>query len=247
MTENNTYAQTMIDRSRNDRRILFEKRRPPIFTTTPPLSPDQISFVLSSFVAETIRKCKPLVKGSDFIDEDVIVLRMPEDAHLIPLLEPILFNELLSYKRSTSPEKYTALDTLILTDPHFSDVTSQNVGGETLLTHELRHHIHDDNASTIPTEGLFRTTIPQTDDYIALKFFQEGKKIHFVGYNISDPSMYPLSNVDSELGPNYPAVNDAYQAVRKFTSFPYPFADKIQAWIELSRIMIGKSKKLTSQ
>ena len=87
MTENNTYAQTMIDRSRNDRRILFEKRRPPIFTTTPPLSPDQISFVLSSFVAETIRKCKPLVKGSDFIDEDVIVLGMPEDAHLIPLLE----------------------------------------------------------------------------------------------------------------------------------------------------------------
>ena len=77
--------------------------------------------------------------------------------------------------------------------------------------------------------------------------YPNGAKINEGFDNISDPSMYPLSNVDSELGPNYPAVNDAYQAVRKFTSFPYPFADKIQAWIELSRIMIGKSKKLTSQ
>lgn len=247
MTE--TVMQHYIQEQRVNRKITFEERRPPIFTLDKPLPPDQIKTVLQSYVEKTISQCKKIEKGSSFLSDDTIVLRMPDDAHLIPLMEPMIFQELAKYSKINSPGKYTDSRALMFVDPKLNTLEVDGVKGETLLMHELRHHLSDGTASTTPSVGMGGTHIDRTDDYIALKFFQQGKNIHYVGYYIPDPTTLQgmSKGIDSDMGPLSPANNDLIRAARAYSSLPVSMLDKVQTLFETVKVIAGVSDKLTSQ
>lgn len=247
MTE--TVMQHYIQEQRTQRKITFEERRPPVFTLDKPLPPDQIQATLQKYVEKTISQCKKIEKGSPFLSDDTIVLRMPDDAHLIPLMEPLIFQELSKYSKTNSPEKYVEPRTLMFVDPKLNTLEVDGIKGETLLMHELRHHLSDNAASTTPSVGTAGAILDKTDDYIALKFFQQGKSIHYVGYYIPDPTTLQgmSGGIESDLGPLSPANNDLIRAARAYTSLPVPAIDKLQTWIDTVKVIAGVSDKMTSQ
>lgn len=159
----------------------LENHRPSVFTS-PDLEPKRIKEELSGYVKKAIENASDKYDMLD-IDKGTVVLHAREDSHLIPLIEPIIFGELRKLSKEKSPKKYAAIEGLMFTDPEFNNVvkacTGEDLFGETILDHELRHHIGD-----IDT--------PNADNYIILKFItekgREEEVISLIGGLALDPS-----------------------------------------------------------
>ena len=88
---------------------------------------------------------KPEQYGKGEVGPNTIALRLPEDSHLCPLVEKILFDKLMKLRRILKSEnKFVDERALMYLDPKISNMVTtlfpgRLLRGETLFEHEVQH------------------------------------------------------------------------------------------------------------
>lgn len=182
-----------------DSRITFEK-------------PDQIKARIKEKVRSAINKAPVIDLGKfasyeDEGSENMISLKIPEDSHLIPLLEIEMFQQLLKMANEADPKKVKIHQAdIMFFDPDLPKIFSKTatgliVRGQNVLSHEMDH------ALAANDEGIDQS-------FVNIVFYwieNEGKKTLFVYNTAPSEDFHNLPADKAErivMAPSHPSYGD---------------------------------------